>query len=121
MQSPFVVTAGGRYRRGPFNRSTGQRGSGTFTPTQSSFTADGGSVTFTYSDARRWIEDRGITPFRGDRDDLAFAIQASILEEGVRPTNWIEDALDNDFVEEALGEAHARATERVLDDAFNLR
>ena len=114
VNSPFVINARGSFR---------QRGrAGTFTPPRESFTADGGSIVVTYSDIRRWIADRNIIPYGNiDRDGLAFAIQRSIVEEGVRPTNWIADALDNDFVEEVLGEAHARATERLLNDAFGVQ
>ena len=113
VNSPFVINARGSFRQ------QGQVGS--FTPARESFTEDGGSIVVTYSDIRRWIRDRNITPYGNiDRDALAFAIQRSIIEEGVRPTNWISDALDNDFVEEVIGEAHSRATERVLNDAFNI-
>ena len=114
VNSPFTVH--------PPSFSRRQRGNvGTLTPiSRSSFTEDGGSVVLTYSDVRRWISDRGITPYRGDRDGLAFAIQNSILEKGVQPTNWIEDAIDNEIVADIIGEAHSIATEMTLNETFNI-
>ena len=65
-----------RFSVHPRSFSRTQRGNvGYLTPVnRDNFTEDGGEVSLGYSDIRNWIEDRGITPYRGDKDSLTFAI-----------------------------------------------
>ena len=113
VDSPFTV-----HPRAFARRQRGRVGLGN-PVNRDSFTEDGGQVSLGYSDIRRWIEDRRITPYGGiDKDALAFAITASILREGVLPTNWIEDAIDSEVVADIIGEAHSIATEMTLNDAL---
>ena len=79
-----------------------------------------GEVIVRASDIFRWVQARGLTPRGniGTQENLAWALSRSIRERGFAPTNWIEESIDSDILEEMIGEAHALATERVLDDAL---